>query len=71
MEFVTIAKSRALLSTIYLLLLLLPPSRYPKLSDDIDADVCVVGGGVSGLTTAYLLAKAGMIHNAAIDGSID
>ena len=35
--------------------------RYPKLSDNVDADVCVIGGGVSGLTTAYLLAKAGEI----------
>eukprot|EP00878_Enallax_costatus_P006596 GHUV01006914.1.p1 GENE.GHUV01006914.1~~GHUV01006914.1.p1 ORF type:complete len:552 (+),score=139.14 GHUV01006914.1:1128-2783(+) len=33
--------------------------RYPKLSDNVDADVCVIGGGVSGLTTAHLLAKAG------------
>eukprot|EP00878_Enallax_costatus_P023203 GHUV01024670.1.p1 GENE.GHUV01024670.1~~GHUV01024670.1.p1 ORF type:complete len:332 (+),score=93.23 GHUV01024670.1:275-1270(+) len=33
--------------------------KYPKLSDNVDADVCVIGGGVSGLTTAHLLAKAG------------
>eukprot|EP00882_Tetradesmus_deserticola_P000301 GHRQ01000333.1.p1 GENE.GHRQ01000333.1~~GHRQ01000333.1.p1 ORF type:complete len:663 (+),score=295.35 GHRQ01000333.1:150-2138(+) len=33
--------------------------RYPQLSENVDADVCIVGGGISGLTTAYLLAKAG------------
>ncbi|WIA42590.1 hypothetical protein OEZ86_008566 [Tetradesmus obliquus] len=33
--------------------------RYPQLTEDVDADVCIVGGGISGLTTAYLLAKAG------------
>lgn len=33
--------------------------QYPTLSEDTDADVAVVGGGISGLTTAYLLAKAG------------
>lgn len=33
--------------------------QYPQLNEDTDADVAVVGGGISGLTTAYLLAKAG------------
>lgn len=32
---------------------------YPKLADDAQADVVVVGGGITGLTAAYLLAKAG------------
>lgn len=31
----------------------------PKLSRDLQADVCVVGAGIAGLTTAYLLARAG------------
>jgi len=35
----------------------LPP--FGRLSEDIRADVVVVGGGVTGLTTAYLLAKGG------------
>lgn len=35
-----------------------PPS-YPPLSADATADVCVVGAGIAGITTAYLLAKAG------------
>ncbi|MEJ8801889.1 FAD-dependent oxidoreductase [Pontibacter sp. H249] len=30
-----------------------------KLNDNITCDVCVVGGGIAGLTTAYLLAKEG------------
>ncbi len=32
------------------------PSR-PALTKDISADVCIVGAGIAGLTTAYLLAK--------------
>jgi glycine/D-amino acid oxidase-like deaminating enzyme len=32
---------------------------YPDLAEDLDADVCVVGAGISGLTTAYLLARDG------------
>jgi len=34
-----------------------PP--FPKLAHDAAADVVVVGGGITGLTAAYLLAKAG------------
>jgi glycine/D-amino acid oxidase-like deaminating enzyme/nitrite reductase/ring-hydroxylating ferredoxin subunit len=33
--------------------------RFAKLAEDVAADVVVVGGGVTGLTTAYLLTKAG------------
>jgi glycine/D-amino acid oxidase-like deaminating enzyme/nitrite reductase/ring-hydroxylating ferredoxin subunit len=33
--------------------------HFAKLADDAEADVVVVGGGISGLTAAYLLAKAG------------
>ncbi|MBI4015736.1 MAG: FAD-dependent oxidoreductase [Candidatus Aenigmarchaeota archaeon] len=32
---------------------------YPSLSSDISADVCVVGGGIAGVFTAYTLAKKG------------
>ena len=35
----------------------LPKSR--RLTTDVECDVCIVGGGISGLTTAFLLAKAG------------
>jgi len=34
------------------------PAR-PPLARDLHADVCVVGAGMAGLTTAYLLARAG------------
>src|SRR5438105_11801028 len=32
---------------------------FPKLLQDAEADVCVVGAGIAGLTTAYLLQKEG------------
>ena len=32
---------------------------YSSLSQNLRADVCVVGGGIAGLTTAYLLAREG------------
>lgn len=36
-----------------------PEKRLPALKQDAQADVCVVGGGMAGLTTAYLLTKEG------------
>jgi glycine/D-amino acid oxidase-like deaminating enzyme/nitrite reductase/ring-hydroxylating ferredoxin subunit len=33
--------------------------QYARLADDAEADVVVVGGGITGLTAGYLLAKAG------------
>jgi glycine/D-amino acid oxidase-like deaminating enzyme/nitrite reductase/ring-hydroxylating ferredoxin subunit len=33
--------------------------EFARLDDDDDVDVVVVGGGITGLTTAYLLARAG------------
>jgi glycine/D-amino acid oxidase-like deaminating enzyme/nitrite reductase/ring-hydroxylating ferredoxin subunit len=33
--------------------------QFSKLTEDVAADVVVVGGGITGLTAAYLLAKAG------------
>jgi len=31
----------------------------PTLSADVDADVCIVGAGIAGMTTAYLLSREG------------
>ncbi|HEX6038287.1 FAD-dependent oxidoreductase [Longimicrobium sp.] len=36
-----------------------PQRTFPPLAGDAEADVCVVGAGIAGMTTAYLLAKAG------------
>ena len=33
--------------------------RHRSLSKDVEADVCVIGAGIAGLTTAYLLAREG------------
>ena len=32
----------------------------PALDKNISADVCIVGAGIAGMTTAYLLAREGM-----------
>ena len=34
-------------------------TNFPKLSRDEKADICIVGGGIVGAVTAYLLVKAG------------
>jgi glycine/D-amino acid oxidase-like deaminating enzyme/nitrite reductase/ring-hydroxylating ferredoxin subunit len=41
-----------------------------KLREDTQADVCVVGAGIAGLTTAYLLGRAGKAVVALDDGPI-
>ena len=33
--------------------------QHPALSQNLETDVCVVGAGIAGLTTAYRLAAAG------------
>ncbi|MCL1792026.1 MAG: FAD-dependent oxidoreductase [Peptococcaceae bacterium] len=37
-----------------------PRNYYPPLQGDINTDVCVIGGGITGLTTALLLREAGI-----------
>ena len=34
-------------------------SQFAKLDEDLVTDVVVIGAGITGLTTAYLLAKSG------------
>ncbi len=40
------------------------------LAESIETDVCIIGGGISGLTTAYLLTKAGRRVVVIDDGAI-
>jgi glycine/D-amino acid oxidase-like deaminating enzyme/nitrite reductase/ring-hydroxylating ferredoxin subunit len=35
------------------------PSNYPQLPGDMEVDVAIVGGGITGISAAYLLAKQG------------
>jgi glycine/D-amino acid oxidase-like deaminating enzyme/nitrite reductase/ring-hydroxylating ferredoxin subunit len=44
--------------------------RIKKLTSDADADVCIVGAGIAGLTLAYLLTKAGKSVVVLDDGMI-
>lgn len=36
-----------------------PQKEYPSLITDIEVDVAIVGGGITGITTAYLLSRQG------------
>ena len=33
---------------------------YPKLEKNVSCDVCIIGGGITGLTLGYLLSKKGI-----------
>lgn len=33
--------------------------KFPSLSEDCEADVCIIGAGIFGLTCAYYLTKLG------------
>lgn len=37
----------------------MPKVSFSKLNDDLETDTVIIGGGIAGLTTAYLLKKAG------------
>ncbi len=37
-----------------------PPPSFPPLQENYETDVAVVGGGITGVTTAYLLQKSGL-----------
>jgi glycine/D-amino acid oxidase-like deaminating enzyme/nitrite reductase/ring-hydroxylating ferredoxin subunit len=46
-----------------------PRSTPPALAEDLHVHVCIVGGGIAGLTTAYLLARAGKAVAVLDDGA--
>ena len=35
------------------------PTSYPELASDLEVDVAIVGGGITGISTAYQLIKEG------------
>lgn len=35
-------------------------SNFSSLSNNINVDVCIIGGGITGVSTAYLLSKLGL-----------
>ncbi len=45
-------------------------AAYPQLKSDVQADVCVVGAGIAGLSTAYLLTQSGKTVVVIEDGAI-
>ena len=44
--------------------------RFRRLERNVEADVCIVGGGIAGLTTAYLLGKQGKSVVVLDDGAL-
>jgi glycine/D-amino acid oxidase-like deaminating enzyme/nitrite reductase/ring-hydroxylating ferredoxin subunit len=44
--------------------------HFPELAQDVETDVCIVGAGIAGLTTGYLLAKAGKSVTIVDDGEL-
>src|SRR5688572_26934008 len=47
-----------------------PPKVFPPMAGDIRTDVCVIGAGIAGVTTAYLLAQAGRRVVVLEDGAV-
>ena len=47
-----------------------PAPEFPPLSSDADADVCVIGAGIAGLSAAYLLARSGQSVVVLDDGPV-
>ena len=37
-----------------------PKTNYPNISEDIDTDVLIIGGGITGILTAYMLSKSNL-----------
>lgn len=46
------------------------PLRFNKLNQNISVDVAIVGGGIAGITTAYLLSRSGKTVALLEDGYI-
>src|SRR5918999_3767365 len=47
-----------------------PPRVMPTLASDLRTDVCIIGAGIAGISTAYLLAQAGRRVVVLEDGAV-
>src|SRR6478609_8088150 len=48
----------------------MPGLQFPPLATDVSANICVIGGGIAGLTTGYMLAREGKTVVIVEDGQI-
>ena len=46
-----------------------PKTNYPSLNENINTDVLIIGGGITGIATAYMLSKNSSLNITIVDAS--